>query len=83
MACPVRPAPPALGGRPRRKRGGGTRSGPGAGGAAQQRSIPAGLAPLAPVWALLGVGSPQPMAPAHPGELAAQAGPAAMPMRDS
>ena len=56
---------------------------PGAGGAAQQGSIPAGLAPLAPLWAPLGTGSPHPMAPAHPGDLAAPADPAAMPMRDS
>ena len=50
---------------------------PGTGGAAQQGSIPAGLAPMAPLWAPLGTGSPQ------PGALAAQADPAAMPMRDS
>ena len=56
---------------------------PGAGGAAQQGSIPAGLAPLAPLWAPLGTGSPHPMAPAHPGDLAATADPAAVPMRDS
>ena len=56
---------------------------PGAGGAAQQGSIPAGLAPLAPLWAPLGTGSPHPMAPAHPGDLAAPADPAAMLMRDS
>ena len=55
----------------------------GAGGAAQQRSIPAGLAPLAPLWAPLGTGSPHPMAPAHLGDLAAPADQAAMPMRDS
>ena len=56
---------------------------PGAGGAAQQGSIPAGLAPLAPLWSLLGTGSPHPMAPAHPGDLAAPADRAAMRMRDS
>ena len=56
---------------------------PGAGGAAQQGSIPVGLAPLAPLWAPLGAGSPHPMAPAHPGDLAAPADLAAMPMRDS
>ena len=56
---------------------------PGAGGAAQQGSIPAALAPLAPLWAPLGTGSPHPMAPAHPGDLAAPADPAAMPMRVS
>ena len=55
---------------------------PGTGDAAQQGSIPAGLASLAPLWAPLGSGSPHPMAPAHPGALAAQADPAAMPMRD-
>ena len=55
---------------------------PGTGGAAQKGSIPAGLAPLAPLWAPLGTGSPHPMAPAHPGALAAPADPAAMPMRD-
>ena len=59
------------------------RAAPGAGGAGQQGSIPAGLAPLAPLWAPLGAGSPHPMAPAHPGDLAAPADPAAMPMRDS
>ena len=56
---------------------------PGTGGAAQQGSIPAGLAPLAPLWAPLGTGSPHPMAPVHPRALAAPADPAAMPMRDS
>ena len=55
---------------------------PGTGGAAQQGSIPAGLAPLAPLPAPLGTGSPHPMPPAHPGALAALADPAAMPMRD-
>ena len=55
---------------------------PGTGGAAQQGSIPAGLAPLAPHRAPLGTGSPHAMAPAHPGALAAPADPAAMPMRD-
>ena len=59
------------------------RAAPGAGGAAQQGSIPARLAPLAPLWAPLGKGSPHPMALAHPGDLAAPADPAAMPMRDS
>ena len=55
---------------------------PGTGGAAQQGSIPAGLAPLAPLWALLGRSSPHPMAPVHPGALAARADPAAMPIKD-
>ena len=55
---------------------------PGRGGAAQQGSIPAGLALLGPLWALLGTGFPHPVAPAHPGALAAPADPAAMPMRD-
>ena len=55
---------------------------PGAGGAARRGSIPAGLAPLAPLWAPLGAGSQHPMDPAHPGELAASADPAAMPIRD-
>ena len=55
---------------------------PGTGGAAQPGSIPAGLAPLAPLWAPLGTGS-HPMAPVHPDALAALADPAAMPMRDS
>ena len=53
---------------------------PGAGGAAQQESISAGLSPL---WAPLGAGSPQPMAPAPHGDLAAPAEPAAMPGKDS
>ena len=57
-------------------------AGPGTGGAAQQGSIPTGLAPLAPLWALLGTGSPHPMAPVHQGALAAAADLAAMPMRD-
>ena len=56
---------------------------PGTRDVAQQGSIPAGLAPLAPLWAPLGAGSPHPMAPTHPGALAAHADPAAMPMRDS
>ena len=56
---------------------------PGTGSAAQQGSIPAGLAPLTPLWAALGRGSPHPMAPTHPGALAAPADPAAMPMLDS
>ena len=55
---------------------------PGTGGAAQKGSIPAGLAPLAPLWAPLRAGS-QPMAPVHQDGLAAPANPAAMPMRDS
>ena len=55
---------------------------PGTGGAAQQGSIPAGLAPLAPLWAPLGTGWPHPMAPAHLGALTAAADPAPMPMRD-
>ena len=55
---------------------------PGTGGAVQQGSIPAGLPPLAPLWAPLGTGSSHRMAPAHPGALAAPADPAAMPMRD-
>ena len=55
----------------------------GTGGAAQQGSIPAGLAPLAPLWAPLGTGSPHPMTLAHPDALAARADPAAMPMRDA
>ena len=53
---------------------------PGAGGAAHQGTIPATLAPL---WAPLGTGSPHFMGPAHPGDLAAPADPAAMPARDS
>ena len=52
-----------------------TQKAPGAGGAAQEGSIS--------LWAPLGTGSPHPMAPAHPGDLAAPADPAAMPMRDS
>ena len=52
----------------------------GAGGAAHPESIPAGLAPL---WAPLGAASRHPMAPAHPGDLAAPADPAALPARDS
>ena len=56
---------------------------PGAGSAAQQGSIPAGLGILAPLWASMGTGSTHPMAPAHPGELDAPADPAAMPTRDS
>ena len=55
---------------------------PGTGGAADQGSLSAGLAPLAPLWALLGTGSRHPMAPAHPGALAAPADPATMPKRD-
>ena len=50
------------------------RTAPEADRAAQQGSIPAGLAPWPPC------GSPQPMAPA---DLAAQADPAEMPIRDS
>ena len=67
------------------------RAAPGAGGAAPpgSMSIPAGLAPLAPLaapvpwaplWAPLGTGSAD---AAHPDALAAPANPAAMPMRDS
>ena len=55
---------------------------PGTGGPTQQGSIPARLAPLAPLWAPLETGS-HPMAPAHLYALAAPADPAAMPMRDS
>ena len=53
---------------------------PGAGGAAHQGSILAGLAPL---WAPLGADCPHPMAPAHPGDMAAPAYRAAMAVRDS
>ena len=49
---------------------------------AHQRSIPAGLA-TARLWAPLGAGSPHPMAPAPPGDLAPPADPTAMPMKDS
>ena len=56
---------------------------PGADVAAQQVFIPAGLAPLAPLWAPLGAASAHPMAPAHPGDLVAPADQAAMPMRYS
>ena len=56
---------------------------PGAGDAAQQGSIPRDWPPFDPLWAPLGAGSRHPMAPAHPGDLAAPADPAAMPMRDS
>ena len=59
-----------------------TGAAPGTSGAAQQGSIPAELAPLAPLWAPLGTGL-HPMAPAHLDALAAPADPAAMPMRDS
>ena len=55
----------------------------GAGSTAKQGSIPVGLAPLAPLRASLGTSSPHPMAPAHPGDLAATADPAAVPMGDS
>ena len=58
------------------------RAAPATGGAFQQGYIPAGLALLAQLWAPLGTASPHPMAPAHPGALAAPADPAAMPMRD-
>ena len=84
MARFVRPAPPpppkaaghaAAPG----EEGEASNAAPGASGAAHQGSIPAGLAPL---WPPLGAGSPHPMAPAHPGDLAAPADPAAMPARD-
>ena len=54
----------------------------GAGGAAHQGSIYAGLA-TAPLWALLGAGSPHPLDPAPAGDLAAPTDPAAMPLRES
>ena len=78
VACPVRPVAGNAEGEEEAPG-----AAPGAGGAAQQGSIPAGLAPLAPLWAPLGMGSPHPMAPAHPGDLAATADPAAVLMRDS
>ena len=56
---------------------------PGASGAAHQGSIPARLAPLAPLWAPLGAGSRHPMVPAQPRDLASPADPAAMRARDS
>ena len=85
-ARPIRPAPPP--------QAAGHAAAPGeeeeaseaalkAGGAAHQGSVPAKLAPLAPLWAPVGAGSPHPMAPTHPGDLAAPADPAAMPIRDS
>ena len=56
---------------------------PGDGNVASQGSIPAGLA-AAPLWAPLGVGSPHPLAPPSPRDLAAPADPAALPaVRDS
>ena len=82
MARPVRPAP--LPGAADHADGdeAAPEAAPGTGDSAQQGSIPAGLAPLAPLWAPLGTGSPHPMAPAPPGALAAAADPAAMPMPD-
>ena len=59
--------------------GGGNRRGSGAGGAAHQGSIHAGLA-TAPLQAPLGARFPQPMAPAPPRHLASPANPAAMPV---
>ena len=77
VACPVRPAPPAPGGQPRRRRGGGAPSGPGGSRCSPTRIQPCGTGPP------LGAGSPPPMAPAHAGALAAPVDPAAMRMRDS
>ena len=55
----------------------------GDGGAAHHRSVPAGLA-VVPLWAPLGAGSPVPLAPVPPGDLAARADPAEpLPVRDS
>ena len=82
MARPVRPAPPAPGGEHADGDEEAPRAAPATGGAAQPGSIPAGLAPLAPLWGPQGTGS-HPMAPAHPDALAAPADPAAMPMQDS
>ena len=81
VACPLRPGPPPQ--TAGHAEGGEEAPGaaPEAGGAAQQGSCPTGLAPLAPLWVSLGTGSPHSMAPAHPGDLAAPADPAAM--RDS
>ena len=59
------------------------RGAPGVGGAAQQGSIPAGLAPLDPLWAPAGSGIRTPLDPSTPRRLAAPADPAAMPMPDS
>ena len=65
---------------------------PGTGGAAHPGSIPAGLAflvplappaPLAPLWVPLGTGSNPMDHQGHPDAPAAQADPAAMPVRDS
>ena len=52
---------------------------PGAGVAAHEGSIPAGLA-IAPLWAPLVASSPHPLAPAPSGDLADPADPAAMPV---
>ena len=58
------------------------RDGPGVGGAAHQGSIPAGLA-TTPLWPPLGAATPEPLAPAPPGHLAALADPATMPLNNS
>ena len=87
MARPVCPAPP-----PPKAAGHATASreeeeashaASGAGSAAHQGFMPAGLAALATLWAPLGASSPHPMAQAHPGYLAAPADPTATPAPDS
>ena len=68
---------------PPRKKEEASEAAPGAGDAAHQGSVPARVAPLAPLWGPLGAGSQHSMAPAHAGELAAPADPAVMSARDS
>ena len=84
VARPIRPAPPPpqAPGNVAAPEGGGEAASAAleAGSGAHQGSIPAGPAPL---WAPLRASSPHPMGPAHPGDLAAPADPAAMPVRDS
>ena len=63
MARPVRPAPPAPGGRPRRRRGGGTQSGPGNPRCGPTRVHPRGAGPPGPPVGPAGNGLPAPPGP--------------------
>ena len=66
MACAVRPAPPAPGGRPRRRQGGGTRSGPGDWRCSPTTIQPRGTGPPGPPVGPPGNGLATPHCPGTP-----------------
>ena len=75
VACPVRQAPPAQGGRPHRRRGGGTRSGPGSRRCSPTRIHPRGTGPPGPSVCPAGNGLRTPHGPGTPGRPGCSGGP--------